>query len=112
MPINVLRHLPSCSFDSFWFLHYCLFINKPDSSTDLIIFPTPSISSFEIIKVIITDSKIFLCIAVYVDDVAAVDPTGVYTLWTNSLNTFFIIDKQVLSSSPKRVLKNPPDCAV
>ena len=71
-----------------------------------------SISSFEIVKVVITDSKIFFCIAASVADVAAVNPNGIKTLLTNSLNTFFIIDKQVLRGSPKRLPIDPPDCAI
>ena len=105
------RNPSFCYFESFWNFCYYLFINKPDSPRDLIFFTTSSISSSEIIKVVITDPKIFFWIAVSFAD-ADVNPYVIKTLLTNRLDTFFIKDKPVLSNSPKSLPKTPPDFSI
>ena len=47
------------------------------------------ISSFEIIKVVVPDPNIFLCIPASAADAAAVNPKGIKTLLANGLITFF-----------------------
>ena len=54
------------------------------------------ISSFEIIKVVVPDSNIFLCIPASVADAATVNPKEIKTLLTNGLIAFFLMVIQLL----------------
>ena len=61
-----------------------------------------SISSFDIISVVVSDPKIFLCISASTADAAAVNPNGIKTLLANDLiiffingNLFLVIDQEV-----------------
>ena len=67
------------------------------------------ISSFEIIKVVVPDPNIFLCIPTSAADAAAVNAKGIKTLLANGLITFFINGKPVFSNGPSNLSKNPPD---
>ena len=67
------------------------------------------ISSFEIIKVVVPDPNIFLCIPASAADAAAVNPKGIKTLLANGLITFFINGNPVFSNGPSNLLRNPPD---
>ena len=60
------------------------------------------ISSFEIIKVVVPDPNIFLCIPASAADAAAVNPKGIKTPLANGLITFFI-------NGPRNLPRNPPD---
>ena len=78
------------------------FKNKPESSKDLTIFITSSISSFDIISVDVPDSKMFLCIPASAADAASVNHNGIKTLLANGLITifikiiqFFVLDQEV-----------------
>ena len=74
-----------------------------------------SISSFEIIKVVLLllpDPKIFLCIPTSAADAAAVYPKGIKTLLANGFITLFIRGNPVLSNGPKSLPRNPPDCII
>ena len=64
------------------------FINKADSSRDLIIFMLPFICLLEIIKFVLPNLKIFLWIAASVADYATFNLNGVKILLANSLNEF------------------------
>ena len=48
-----------------------------------------SISSFDIISVVVPDPKTFLCIPASAADATGVNPNGIKTLLTNGLITFF-----------------------
>ena len=50
----------------------------------------PSVSSLDIISVVVPESNIFLCIPASAADAAAVNPNGIKTLLANDLITFFI----------------------
>ena len=75
-------------------------------------------SSFEVINVVhfvkseghVPDPNIFLWIAGYVADPAAVNPNGIKKLSANVLSKIFIKCKPVFSDGPKSVLENYPDC--
>ena len=67
------------------------------------------ISSFEIIKVVVPDPNIFLCIPASAADAAAVYPKGIKTLLANSLITFFINGNPFFSNGPSYLPRNPPD---
>ena len=56
------------------------FINKPDSSRDLIIFMMSLIFSLETINIVLPDLNDFLLIAVSVATAAAVNPNGIKSL--------------------------------
>ena len=82
-----------------------------------------SISSFEIIKVVLLcgkteskgrlpDPKIFLCIPASAADAAAVNPKGTKTLLANGLITLFIRGNPVFSHGSKSLPRNPPDCII
>ena len=70
------------------------------------------ISSFEIINVVIHDSKIFVCISACAVDAAAVNANGIKTLLVNSLSTFFIKGKPVFSSGLRNLPGNLSDCTM
>ena len=53
---NIGRNLPFCYFASFLFVSLMPSINNPDSSSDLTTFIISSLSSFEIINAVVTDS--------------------------------------------------------
>ena len=88
------------------------FNNIPESSTDLIIFIMSSISSFDIVSIVVPESKILLCISASAVDAAAVIPNGIKTLIANVWITFFINGKLVLSNRPRSLPRNPPYCTI
>ena len=81
------------------------FINKPDSSSDLIIFIVLFISSFEIINVVTPDQNIFLWIAASVADAAALNPYVIKTLLANVLTTVSIKGNPIFSNGSKSLPK-------
>ena len=70
-----------------------------------------SISSFEIINVVVPDPNIILWITQSVVDVAAVNCNGIKTLLANGLSKFPIIEN-FLSNGSKSLPKNPPYCPI
>ena len=50
-----------------------------------------SISSFDIISVVVPEPQIFLCIPGSAADAAAVNPNGIKTLLANGLTTFLLM---------------------
>ena len=88
---------PFCSFASFLIVSLTSCINKPDFLRDLFIFMISSISSCEIIIVVlcakyevcILDPKISFWIASSVADAAALIFNGIKTLLGNGLSAFF-----------------------
>ena len=76
------------------------------------IFIVSFISFLQIINVVVPDLNIFLRVAAFVADAAAVDPIGNKTLSANDLNIFPIKDNPVFSSGPKSLPKNLPDCPI
>ena len=67
------------------------------------------ISLFEIIKVVVPDRNIFLCIPASAADAAAVNPKGIKTFLANGLITFFINGNSVFSNGPSNLPRNPLD---
>ena len=65
-----------------------------------------SILSFDIISVLLTDSKILLCIPASAAHAAAVNPNSIKTLLANVLITCFIESNPGFSNG----LRNPLDC--
>ena len=59
VPNNILRNIPFSSFASFLIISLTPFINKPDSSRDLIFLMISFVYFLEIISVVIPDPKIF-----------------------------------------------------
>ena len=70
------RNLYFCYFAEFFNISPTLFINKPDSLTDLTIFIISSIFLFDSISAVITDPQIFFSIAASVADAAGFNPKG------------------------------------
>ena len=68
------------------------------------------ISSLQINNAVLTDSNIFLGIAVSVADAVAVNADRIKTLLANGLSTFPIKGNPVFSNDPKSLPKSPPDC--
>ena len=83
VPNNILKNHPFCYFTSFVVVSLTPFINKLNSSSNLIIFMILFISSFKIINVTAPDPNTFLQIAASVVDVAAVNPNSIKTFITN-----------------------------
>ena len=77
MPNGMLRNSPFCSFVSFGIVSLTPFNIKLDSSKDLIILIMSSISSFDIIRVGVPESKTFSCIPASVADTVAVNPSAI-----------------------------------
>ena len=112
VPNNIRRIPPLYSFGSFLIVSLTLFINKPNSSRDLIIFVISSTSSFEIINVVIPDLKAFFWIAASLADAGSVNPDGFKTLLANGLSTFYIKGKPFFSNGPRNLPKNSPNCPI
>ena len=108
LPNNIPKYPPFCYIASFWIVSLTAFINKQDSSRDLIIFIS-FISSFEIINLIVPDPSIFSWITASAADAAAVNPNGIKTLLVSGLSAFFIEGDLAFSTGPKCLPKNLPD---
>ena len=80
-----------------------------ESSRASIIFIMSFILSFEIIKVVVPDPNIFLCIPASAADTAAVNPKGIKALLANGLITVFINGNPVFSNGPSNLPRNLPD---
>ena len=63
------------------------------------------ISSFEIIKVVVPDPNIFLCIPSSAADAASVNPKGIKTLSANGLINFFVDGNPVFGNGPSNLPK-------
>ena len=92
MPRNPLL----CSVASFLIVSRTPFINKLDSSLDLINYFHNIINFFEIINVVVPDTKIFFWIAATVAYTAAVNRNVIKTLLANGLSVFFLKASQFL----------------
>ena len=66
-----------------------------------------SITSLDIISVVVLEPKIFLCIHASPVDAAAVNPNGIKKLLANSLFTFFINANPVTDNGPRSLPINP-----
>ena len=86
----MLKNPPFCSFVSFLTVSVTPFNKTLECSSACTIFVISFISSLEIIKVVLPDPSIFLCIPASAADAAAVNPKGINTLLANGLITFFI----------------------
>ena len=71
-----------------------------------------SISLFEIINAVTSDSKTFLCIPASAADAATVHSNGIKTILDNGLSTFFIKDKPIFNNGSKRLLRTLPNCTI
>ena len=63
----------------------------------------------EIIKVVLTDPNIFVCIPASATDAGAFNSKGINTLFANGLITFFIKGNPVFNKGPSNLPKKPPD---
>ena len=78
------------------------------------------ISSFEIISAVLRSAnserhpepRIFLWIPASAANADAVNPNGIKTLLANGLNIFFINGNSVISTGPRILPRNPPDCTI
>ena len=57
VPNNALRNPPFCSFTSFWTVSVTPFNNKPELSRDFTILIISSISSFDVINVVLCEAE-------------------------------------------------------
>ena len=71
-----------------------------------------SISSIDIICVVVPDPNIFLCIPTSEAEAAAVNPNGIKTLLANSLITSYINGNLLFSNGPRSLPRHPPDCII
>ena len=71
-----------------------------------------SISSFDIIRVVVPDPKIFLCIPASSADATAVNPNGTKKHLAKGLIKFFISGKPVFSNGPRSLPRTSPDCTI
>ena len=91
MPNSILRKPPLCSLASSFIVLLTPFNNILESSRDITIFKMSCISSFEIIRVVVPDPRIFFVYCSTVADAAAVSPSIPRSLITdsNKVNTVF-----------------------
>ena len=110
----MLRNHSFFCFTSFRIVSLTLFYNNPEPSRDLTIFITPSISSFEIISVVVTGPKIFLCIPASAAGAAAFNPNGIKTLSANEtlIKKPFINGNPVFINGPRSLTRNTQDCII
>ena len=71
-----------------------------------------SISSFEIISVVIPDPKNYFWTPAFVTDGGTVNLNGIKINLSNSLSTFFLKGKPVFNNDPRNLPKNLPDCLI
>ena len=101
-----------CSLDSFSIVLIAPYINKRDSSRNLIIFMTSPISSFEIITAIVLALISFLRITASAAKVVVVNPNCIKTLLAIGLGTFFINSRPVCNNGPRSLPRNLLNCIV
>ena len=99
-------------FTSFWIVSLTPFNDKPESSRDLAIFKMASISSFDMIRVVVPKPKIFLPIPASAANAAAVSTNGIKTLLDNSLIQFFNKGNPVFYNGPRSLPWNPFGCII
>ena len=75
-PNDILRKNPFCFLASLWIVSLTPFNNMPESLRDITILIKSSVSSSDIIRVLVPDPKIFLCLSASAADAAAVNPNG------------------------------------
>ena len=71
-----------------------------------------SISSFDIISVVLPDPKIFLCIPASAADAAVFNPKGIKMLLASGLIIFYIRGNPVFSNGPRSLPRKSPDCII
>ena len=71
-----------------------------------------SISSFDIISVLVCHPKIFSYIPSSTADAAVVNPKGLKTVLASGLITFLIRSNPVFSNGPRSLRRMPPDCII
>ena len=71
-----------------------------------------SISSFDIISVVVPDSKILLCTPASAANAAAVNPNGTKTLLAYGWITLFINGNPVFNNGRSSLPRNPRDCII
>ena len=109
MPRNILRNPSLYSFVSFSIV-LTPFINKPESSRDLIIFDIFHFLIWYYECFCLPLSKNFLGILASAGDAVAVNPNGIKKSLANSWSTFSINGKPVFSNQPRSLPRYPPDC--
>ena len=71
-----------------------------------------SISSFDIISVVVPDPKIFLCISASPADASAVNPNKTKTLSAYAIITFLINGGPAFNNGATSLPRNLPDCII
>ena len=71
-----------------------------------------SISSFDIISVVVPDSKILLCTPASAANAAAVNPNGTKILLAYGWITLFINGNPVFNNGRSSLPRNPRDCII
>ena len=67
-----------------------------------------SISSLDIIGVVVPDPKIFLCFPAFTANSTAVNPNGIKKLLANCLIPFFINGNHVINNGLRTLPRNTP----
>ena len=66
----------------------------------------------EILNVVISNPKTFLCFPASAADGNAANPNGVKTLLANDLSTFLIKGQPTAINGPRSLPRNPPNCTI
>ena len=86
------------------------FIIKQNSPRNLTILIISSISSLNIINVVVLDLKILIWILASAADAAVVNSKGIEILLAYDLSTFFISGKSFFNYGPTGLPRNSPGC--
>ena len=71
-----------------------------------------SVSSFDIVSVVVPEPKIFLYIPASAVDAATVNPYGIKSILTNGSITFFSNGSPIFINGPRSLPRTPPDCII
>ena len=110
----MLGNSPFCSFASFLIGSLTSFNDKLESSRYLTFFITPSISSLDVINVVVfvPESYALLCIPASAADTAELNHTGIETLLANGLISFFINGNPDFTNGLRSLPRSPPQCII
>ena len=112
VPNNIIGNPLLCSLTSFWIVSLTPINDKLEYSIGLTILIMSSILSFDIINVVVSDPKIFLCIPASAAADAAVNPNGIKTFLAHWFNYIFINGNPVFNIGTRNLPRNPPRCII
>ena len=112
VPNNIIGNPLLCSLTSFLFVSLTFINDKLEYSIGLTILIMSSISSFDIVNVVVSDPKIFLCIPASAAANAAANLNGINFFLAHWFNYIFINGNPVFNIGTRNLLRNPARCII